>query len=175
MSDKQKHWTMTLGQDLSAYATVDISADTDLSEANLIELATRTVDRAVFEEDWGSASGLRILAITDQDKETLREDLAVEPLFLDAGQALSYFLKGHIDLDGLLRSAVRYSIIDPVEMIEYVGEYLDGDGSSPRRMTFQARKGASMDELHLAFFKAKNSSWYGKISFKPLATTEKLS
>jgi len=69
----------TLGQDLSAYATIELPADTDLSEDTLSRIAQEAVEKGdiVFDAEWSSLCALRIVCVTDDEGICVMEDLPV--------------------------------------------------------------------------------------------------
>lgn len=101
---------VTIGQDLSAYATIEVSADTDLSEEKLAAIANKAVEDAVFDPDWSTVCALRVVSVTDQDGGYHIEDIAVEPSPYAAGQVLGSFLKGYAeDFDKVVKSQLKRS------------------------------------------------------------------
>lgn len=147
--------TITVGQDLSAYATFDIPADTDLSDANLIQLVqtAQENEELVFDEDWATTSALRIVSVKDHQGHALKEDLPVEALPHDAGQVLQLFLKGHVTFAQVVEAAARYKLIDPQQMACHTGT-LTLPGAAPISAAFSCRLGATQDERDLAFMRA---------------------
>lgn len=145
---------MTLGQDLSCYAEVELPSDTDLSSANLIRLANEAVDsdEVVFDEDWSTCCALRVVSVSDGKGNNFVEDLVVEQSPLDAGQNLALFLNGRIGLDQLVASASEYGLIKPVEMETLLGRISLPNDELERRFT--VRKGATQVEKDVAFFNA---------------------
>lgn len=144
--------TMTLGQDLSCYASVKIPADTDLLPKNLIRMAGDMSGNQVFEADWTTGCALRIVSVQDGQGNNLVEDIAVEPSPYDVGQQLSLFLAGKTDWDRLLDSASQYGLIPAVEMQVMLGRI--ALPSEDLALKFQVRKGATQLEKDVAFFHA---------------------
>lgn len=73
---------ITLGQNLSAYAVIEVPADTDLSDANLIEIAKKKAyddTDTVIDEDWSTTNGLRVVCLTKPDGSVQIRDLVVDP------------------------------------------------------------------------------------------------
>ena len=75
-----KKLIITLGQDLSAYATIQVPAETDLSDENLAAIARKAVEDegTVFDEDWSTVNALRIVLVQDEKGQTIRSDIPVE-------------------------------------------------------------------------------------------------
>lgn len=144
-----KSISITLGVDLSAYATIEVPADTDLSEANLIEIAKKASDDEVFYPEWDTSTALRIVTVQDGENKKLFSDIPVDASVYDAGYALQSFLSGNTTLSALVASAVQAKIIPAVENVTYTGT-LDIEGEQ-LSAEFEARKGATHAELDHAF------------------------
>lgn len=143
---------MTLGQDLSCYAEVVIPSGSDLSRDNLIRIANEAVCNEVFDADWSTCCALRIVAVSDGNGTNLVEDLIIEPTPFDAGQQLSLFLHGHVELDELLTAVSEYGLIPSIEMESMLGRICLP--SDQLELQFLVRKGATLVEKDLAFFHA---------------------
>lgn len=152
---KKRTLQVTLGQDLSAYATLEIPADSDLSDANLIRIAQTAVeqDDFVFDEDWETTCALRIVSVQDRQGHYLKEDIPVEDSPYDAGQVLQSFLKGHVSFANLIEAAAQARLIDPLEIIHCTG-ILKIPGAAPISADFSCRQGATQAEKDLAFMEA---------------------
>jgi hypothetical protein len=144
---------VTLGQDLSAYATIKLSADTDLSEENLSRIAQEAVDNGdvVFDADWETVCALRVVSVDDGKETHFVEDLCVECSPYDAGQVLQSFLNGHVQgLGTVVEAAAKAKLIAPQQMMAYTG-YLMLPGAEHIQIDFECRKGATKEEADLAF------------------------
>lgn len=149
-----KKLCITIGQDLSAYRTLEVPADTDLSDENLIRIASREAGDAVFDEDWSTTNALRIVSVRDEQKHVLREDLLIEPSYYNGGVDLQAFLKGHVEgLDALINGAVEAKLIAPLEWVIHQGS-LTTPGGETIPFEFPARKGTTAAELDLAMMQA---------------------
>lgn len=144
--------TMTLGQDLSCYASIKIPANVDLSPENLSKIASEAAGNVVFEADWSTCCALRVVSVSDAKRGNLVEDLVVEPTPFDAGQQLSLFLGGRIEWHQLLDSASSFGLISPVETQVMLGRI--ALPSEDMALRFQVRKGATQMEMDVAFFHA---------------------
>jgi len=116
-----KKLIITLGQDLSAYATVEVPADTDLSDENLVAIARDAVDEAVFDEDWSTVNALRVVLVQDDKGNIIHSDVPVESSCYEGGVALQSYLKGAIGLDALVGSALQAKLIEPSEQVAFTG------------------------------------------------------
>ncbi|MBU0501439.1 MAG: hypothetical protein KJ558_10110 [Gammaproteobacteria bacterium] len=57
--------TITVGVDLTAYATIGVPADTDLSAPSLLALLRQEgLEDMEFVPDWATANGLRVVCAT---------------------------------------------------------------------------------------------------------------
>lgn len=110
-----KKLIITLGQDLSAYATIEVSAETDLSDESLAAIARKAVEDegTVFDEDWSTVNALRIVFVQDEKGQTIRSDIPVESSCYEGGAALQLYLKGAIGVEALVNSAIKAKLIDP--------------------------------------------------------------
>lgn len=144
--------TMTLGQDLSCYASIKIPADTELSPGNLSRIADEAAGNQVFEADWSTCCALRVVSVSDGKGNNLVEDLVVDASPFDVGQQLSLFLADKIEWGQLLDSAPRFGLIPQVET-----QVMSGHIALPSEdmtLKFQVRKGATRMEMDVAFFHA---------------------
>jgi hypothetical protein len=109
-----KKLIITLGQDLSAYATIEVPAETDLSDENLAAIARKAVEDegAVFDEDWSTVNALRIVLVQDEKGQTIRSDVPVESSCHEGGAALQLYLRGAIGIEALVNSAIDAKLID---------------------------------------------------------------
>lgn len=110
-----KKLIITLAQDLSAYATIEVPAETDLSDENLAAIARKAVEdeETVFDEDWSTVNALRIVLVQDEKGRTIRSDIPVEASCYDGGAALQLHMKGAIGVEALVNSAIEAKLIDP--------------------------------------------------------------
>lgn len=164
---------VTLGVDLSAYATVDLPGDSDLTEEGLAKLATEFAesDAVLWEPDWDASNGLRIVHVRDDKHQPVREQVQVDRSYYDAGQALECFVKGTDNGGGvatLVNAAAEAKLIlAPKETATYVAHVVTPSGRFFIR-NIRVRKGATRDELDLAFLNAFRE--VGSISYAPAAT-----
>ncbi len=109
-----KKLIITLGQDLSAYATLEVPAETDLSDENLAAIARKAVEDegTVFDEDWSTVNALRIVLVQDEKGQTIRSDVPVESSCHEGGAALQLYLRGAIGIEALVNSAIEAKLID---------------------------------------------------------------
>lgn len=139
-----------IGQDMSAYAEIDAPADTDLSEENLIEIAYAVAENVVFDADWSTVNGLRVVSVHDEDGKIVKSDIAVAPSIYDGGVSLQAFLKGNgHTIKTLVESAAIAKLIEQPEEAAYTGHLSYPGGQFT--VEFSARNGATQAELDLAF------------------------
>lgn len=150
---------MTLGLDVSAYCTIDVPEDTELTKENLIAIARKAVEdreyngkEAMFEPDWTTECALRIVEVVVNDEERFR-DIPVDASPFDAGQVLASFLKGHVPLLSVINSAAEFRLIDRPVMEAHRGTF-KCPGAEAIEVDFECRKGAAQEEMDLAFFQA---------------------
>lgn len=145
-----KQLTIIIGQDLSAYAEINIPEDTDLSDGNLIKIATTALENETFDADWSSVNALRVVSVHDEAGKIIKADIPVEASFYDAGVGLQAFLRGNGNtINTLAEAAVISKLIAPIEAVAYTG-HLNYPGGQ-FAVEFSARKGATQAELDIAF------------------------
>lgn len=147
---------VTLGQDLSAYAEIEVEALEGASEIAIVAAIRRQIDGdfPVFDEDWESTSSLRIVSAKDESGNYLLQDHPLEPIPFDAGQALESWLKGWSkDLSGVVQAAAQAKLIDPLVMEAHRGTFMI-PGAESVDVEFECRKGATREEKDLAFLEA---------------------
>ena len=140
---------IVVGQDLTAYAEIDVPAGTDLSDENLAKIANAAVEREMFDADWSSVNALRVVSVHDAEGSILKSDISIEPCNFDGGQVLRSFLKGYTEFGALIHGAAVANLIDPIEEIMYEGKLKHPCGVFA--VAFSARKGATQAELDIAF------------------------
>ncbi|MBU9211664.1 hypothetical protein [Burkholderia multivorans] len=150
---------MTLGVDLSAYTTIELAEDTELTQEDLVAIARKAMEDGehngkdvIFEPDWGTESALRIVSVTADDEEVLA-DIPVDASPFDAGQVLVSFLRGHVPLQAVINSAAEFRLIDQPVMEAHRGT-LTLPGAEAIEVEFECRKGATREEKDLAFLEA---------------------
>lgn len=148
-----KKLLVTLGQDLSAYATIEVPMDTDLSDDNLAAIARKAVENTVFEADWSTVNALRVVVVNDGVGKFVRSEVPVELCCYEGGAALEAFLRGHVGFDALVNSAAQARLIESLVRVAFIG-HLTTLGGERIRVEFYARAGATQTELDLAFFHA---------------------
>jgi hypothetical protein len=152
---------LTIGQDLSCYATIDIPEDTPLTREALGEIVHHIVEEAEwqgkevrFNVDWSTTCAARVVCVQDENQNYLVEDMAIDPSPFDAGQGLMIWLRWHsMTLEGVVNYAVAFRLIDEPVMELHRGT-LKIPGAEPVEVEFEVRKGATREEKDLAFFKA---------------------
>lgn len=156
--------TMTIGCDLSAYATISLPAGTDLSEENLKAIAAQIDEDGewggqdiAFVPDWETQSGLRVVRVGPDGEAPIVSDIPVDPGYYDAGQVLAAFLRGSQKGDGvqpLVEAGQVYRLIKDAEpKVCHTGFMSTPDGERVQ-IDFSVRKGATQAEKDLAFFSA---------------------
>lgn len=162
------HVHVQLGQDLSAYADIEMDVPDGTTEK---ELAAMLHDRfvnerdedPVFAEDWSTTSSLPIISAVDQDGNYISEDCPVEPSPFEAGQCLQLWLNGHGgSLQSVIEAAAWACLIPELKTETHRGTFTL-PGMAPVEVEFEARVGATSDEKDLAFFKALSA--VGKVDF----------
>lgn len=147
---------VVLGQDLSAYAEIEIDVPEGAPEAEIVEAVLKSdpYDDVVFDPDWESVSSMRIVSARDEEGNYLVQDYPLEPIPFDAGQALASWLKGWSkDLSGVIDAAAQAKLIDRPVMEVYRGTF-KLPGAELIEVEFECRKGATREEKDLAFFEA---------------------
>lgn len=146
-----------LGQDMSAYADVELDVPDGASKEEIIERVQEFADsedfnEVVFDEDWSTTCALRIVSIKIGN-DLLLEEVSLEPSPFDAGQVLQSWLRGYgPSLKTVINAAVEAALIDHPEMEVYRGTLKVGNEIV--NVQFEARKGATREEKDLAFFEA---------------------
>lgn len=169
---------ITLGQDLAAYADLDMEVPDGTTEK---ELAAMLHDRfvnedddtlPVFDEDWGTTSSLRIVSATDQDGKYLSQGYPLEPCPYDAGQSLQNWLKGVSKglLQGVIKDAASKGLIPELKMETHRGTFTL-PGMESIEVEFEARVGAVREEKDLAFFNAL--AQVGRVDYLAIGQIEK--
>ena len=124
-------YELTIGQDLSCYATIQIPEDTPLTRETLTEIVNHVLDNqewkgedVYMEEDWSSVCAARVVSVRDKNGNHLVEDMAIDPSPYDAGQVLQSWLRGYgPTLGGVIKSAVQARLIEEPVMESYRGVY----------------------------------------------------
>lgn len=123
--------TMTLGVDLSAYVTLALPEDTEMTPQNLIKLARQADEdgefngqEVIYQPEWASQEGLRIVCA-----------------------------KGEGGL-GLQHIPVSAPGIDANAQESFAGSFKIPGRDEPVQVSFVCRKGATEQEKELAFFHA---------------------
>jgi hypothetical protein len=152
---------LTIGQDLSCYATIEIPEDTPLTRETLGEIVHRVVEEAEwqgkeveFETDWSTTCAARVVCVQDENQNYLVEDMAIDPSPFDAGQGLMNWLRGYgTTFEGVINTAAEAKLIDEPVMELHRGT-LKLPGAESIEVEFEVRKGATREEKDLAFLKA---------------------
>lgn len=151
--------SVTLGQDLSAYAEVEIDVKDDASREEIIEKIrafTESTDfeDVVFDEDWSTTCALRIVSAVKEDGSYILEDVALEPSPFDGGQGFMSWLRGHAPLKSAIRAAVSAAWTEEGGTVEVYRGTFKLPGADVVEVEFECRKGATREEKDLAFFEA---------------------
>lgn len=148
---------VTFGQDMSAYANVDLNVPDNASRDEIIEAiraftGSADFEELVFDEDWSTVSSLRVVSVKNGDGYVL-EDVPIEPSPFDCGQMFTSWLKGHMDLGKAISGSLKFAGIEGSEEEVYLGT-LELPGADNIEVEFKCRKGATQEEKDLAFFQA---------------------
>jgi hypothetical protein len=153
-------YEVTIGQDLSCYATISVPENTPLTREALTEIVNQVLancewqgQEVLFEEDWGTTCAARVVSVRDEKGNYLAEDVAIDPSPYDAGQALQSWLRGYAPLEAVINSAAGARLIDEPVMETHHGT-LKLPGAKVIDAEFSVRKGATREEMDLAFFEA---------------------
>jgi hypothetical protein len=154
-------YEVTIGQDMSCYATIQIPEDTPLTRESLAEIVDQVLSYGewqgqdvLFEEDWGSTCATRVVSVRDDKGNSLILDMALEPSPLDAGHTLQSWLRGYgATLQAVIDSAAKTMLIDEPVMEAHRGVFETPNGEEIE-VEFSVRKRATREEMDLAFFKA---------------------
>jgi hypothetical protein len=152
---------VTIGQDMSCYATIKVPEDTPLTRESLGKIVEHVLSHAewdgeevMFDEDWSTTCATRVTSVKDEKGNTLVEDMAIDPSPYDAGQALQSWLRGYgPTLQAVINSAAKANLIDAPLMEVYRGIFKLPD-TRVIDVHFEVRKGATREEKDLAFFEA---------------------
>jgi hypothetical protein len=152
-------YEVTIGQDLSCYATITIPEDTPLTREALTEIVNQVLSNCewqgqevLFDEDWSTTCAARVVSVRDEKGNYLVEDMAIEPSPYDAGQVLQSWLRGYgPTLQAVINSAAEARLIDEPVMESHHGVFETPNGEEIE-VEFEVRKGATREEVCLAFF-----------------------
>lgn len=146
---------ITLGKDISAYVDTTIEVPDGATPADIIEAARELVDseELVYDEHWDTATDHRIVSATDASGNYLVEAHHFEPGYVDPGIELKLWLNGKRDdgLCGVVEMAARCHLIEAPVMETHQGS-LCLPGCEAIEVNFECRKGATREEMDLAFF-----------------------
>jgi hypothetical protein len=154
-------YEVTIGQDMSCYATIRVPENTPLTRESLGKIVEHVLSHAewqgeevLFDEDWSSTCATRIVSVLDEDGNHLVEDMAIDPSPYDAGQTLMSWLRGYgPTLQAVINSAAEARLIDKPVIEVHRGRFETPNGEVID-VDFAARKGATREEKGLAFFEA---------------------
>lgn len=149
---------ITLGQDLSAYAEIEVEVPEGAPEEVIAEAVMEKFEAdpygedIVFSEDWGTTCSLRIVSARDADDNSVAQDVALDPIPFDGGQALCTWLMGYSEggLVAVVNAAARAKLIDKPVLEAHRGMFTLG--AETVDVEFECRKGATREEMDLAFF-----------------------
>jgi hypothetical protein len=154
-------YEVTIGQDLSCYATIQVPEDTPLTRESLAEIINHVLSHGewqgqdvLFKADWDSTCATRVVSVRDEKGNYLVEDMALEPSPFDAGQVLKSWLRGYgPTFEAVINSAAEARLIDEPVMETHRGVFETPNGEEIE-VEFSVRKGATREEMDLAFFEA---------------------
>ncbi len=154
-------YEVTIGQDMSCYATIQIPEDTPLTREALTEIVNQVLENnewqgeeVLFDEDWSTTCAARVVSVRDEKGNHLIEDMAIDPSPYDAGQVLQSWLRGYgATLGSMINSAAQARLIEEPVMESHRGVFETPNGESID-VEFQCRQGATQEEKDLAFFAA---------------------
>jgi hypothetical protein len=153
-------YEVTIGQDMSCYASISIPESTPLTREALKGIVSQVLatgewqgEEVLFEEDWSTSCATRVVSVRDGKGKCLIEDMAIDPSPHDAGQVLQSWLRGHGSLQTVINGAVEARLIDEPVMESHRGVFETPHGESIE-VEFQCRQGATQEEKDLAFFAA---------------------
>jgi hypothetical protein len=147
-------YEVTIGQDLSCYATISVPEDTPLTRESLTGIVNQALEDAVFDEDWSTTCAARVVSVRDEKGNYLVEDMAIEPSPYDAGQILQNWLNGYgATFQHVIDAAAEARLIDEPVMETHRGVFKTPNGEEIE-IEFSVRKGATREEIDLAFFEA---------------------
>jgi hypothetical protein len=154
---------MTIGKYLPCYATIQIPEDTPLTRESLEEIVEHVMiheewgeEEVIFEIEtrWSSAREVRVASVRDDKGNYLVEDMAIDVSPCYAGQTLMGWLRRYgPTFEAVINSAAEARLIDEPVMETHHGT-LKLPGAKAIDAEFSVRKGATREEMDLAFFEA---------------------
>lgn len=149
---------VTLGQDVAAYADIEMDVPDGTTEKELAAMLhdqfVSSDELPVFDEEWDTASSLRIVSARDANGNYISQGYALEPCPYDAGQELQMWLKGRSgSLQGVIEASVRACLLPELKMEKHRGTFTL-PGMESIDVEFEVRVGATREEKDLAFFEA---------------------
>lgn len=149
---------VVLGQDLSAYAEIEIETPDDSSEEEIVRRVRAFTESAdfeetVFDEDWSSTCALRIVSVKNGNDYIL-EDVALEPSPYDGGQGFMGWLRGNTTFKSAINGAVEAAWIERETSVDVYRGTFTLPGAEVIEVEFECRKSATREEKDLAFLEA---------------------
>lgn len=155
-----------LGTDLSAYAYLVMEVPDGTTEKELAAmLHNRFVNddpevcELVFDENWGTASSMRIVQAKDEHGNFISQGYPLDPCPYDAGLEVQRWLKGMgavnlpSNLQSVIAAAAKAGLIAQPVMEIHSGTFTL-PGMESIEVEFEARVGATREEKDLAFLNA---------------------
>jgi hypothetical protein len=149
---------VVLGQDLSAYAEIEIEAPEDSSEEEIVRRVrafteSANFDKAVFDEDWSTTCALRIVHVKNGNDYIL-EGVALEPSPYDGGQIKREASRGNTTFKSAINGAVEAAWIKREASVDVYRGTLTLPSAEIIEVEFECRKGATREEKDLAFLES---------------------
>lgn len=146
---------MILAVNLSAYADLVLPPDTEMTPENLKQLAMqRNLDGEVtFKPEWETTNSFRIVSCSEDDDLVL-EDVPIEPSYHDVGTNFNSWMNGHQSLADAIHSSAAMLPAINAGIAEVFTGYVKLPGAGRIQVDFECRKGASSEEMDLAFLNA---------------------
>jgi len=149
---------VVLGQDLSAYAEIEIDVPQDSSEEEIVRrirafTESEDFEEVVFDEDWSSECALRIVSVRNGN-DSILEDVALEPSPYDGGQGFMGWLRGNTTFKSAINGAVEAAWIEREASVDVYRGTFELPGAEVIEIEFECRKGATREEKDLAFLEA---------------------
>lgn len=147
--------TMDLAVSLSAYATVALPADTEMTPENLKAVAKQMDSEGdvVFAPDWGTMNSFRIVSCREGE-DVVVEDLPIVPSYHDVGTNFTSWMSGHQSLADALLSSTEMLPTSSAGIVEVFTGFVKVAGAGRVQVDFECRKGATSEEQDLAFLDA---------------------
>jgi hypothetical protein len=149
-----------IDREMTTRAVIFAPMDTPLTRESLTKIAYHISEDGGWEGEpvsFDPVPGITWatrVAVEDDDGNILVSELAIDPNPLETGLVLDFWLNGECGtFQDVLRSAVEQRLIEPLVMEKRRGSYTTPGGETIE-VEFEARKGATQEEIDLAFFQA---------------------